>query len=102
MRTVLLPPGVNPIAVNKYININISIKITGVLNCRQAARITSASARGGGTVETMYYRRASGSNARGAPGYHGTTSGDGQVAGVGIQKAGSAFKSLYPHQILFM
>jgi hypothetical protein len=26
MSTVLLPPGVNPIAVNKYININITIK----------------------------------------------------------------------------
>jgi hypothetical protein len=27
MCTVLLPPGVNPIAVNKYININIDINI---------------------------------------------------------------------------
>jgi len=26
MCTVLLPPGVNPIAVHKYINININIK----------------------------------------------------------------------------
>jgi hypothetical protein len=29
MCTVLLPPGVNPIAVNKYIDININTKLTG-------------------------------------------------------------------------
>jgi len=28
MCTVLLPPGVNPVAVNKYINIDINIKMS--------------------------------------------------------------------------
>jgi len=50
MCTVLLPPGVNLIAVNKHININ--IKITEVLNCRQFVRIKSVRERAGGTEET--------------------------------------------------
>jgi hypothetical protein len=98
MCTVLLPPGGYPIAVNK----NINIKITEILNSRQAARVKSAKARAGGTVGVMYCRRASGRNVRGAPGYHGTIPRDVHVAGVGIQYKGYEFHGLYPHKILFM
>jgi len=73
------------------------LNFTVVLNCRQVVRITRAIERAGGTIGAMYCRRASGRYARGAPGYHTTTTCDGYVACVGTKQAVSAFQGLYPH-----
>ena len=42
MCSVLLPLGVNPIAVNKCININIKINITCLLKCNSTVPVISA------------------------------------------------------------